>query len=91
MAALVSTGPFLAPIAPSPADGQVLCEARKMLQSSSHYFLRTVQCEFDGGVLTVRGRVPTFYLKQLAQALLARVPGVDRLVNRLDVCNPAGV
>lgn len=69
----------------------VLAEVRRKLHESSYYFLRTVGCEFERGVLTLRGRVPSFYLKQLAQSLAARVAGVERVVNALEVCNPAGL
>jgi len=41
--------------------------------------------EHRDGVLTVRGRVPTFYLKQLLQTILKRVDGVQRVNNQVDV------
>ena len=36
-------------------------------------------------VLVVTGRVPTFYLKQILQTELARLDGVDRIVNQVVV------
>jgi hypothetical protein len=33
----------------------------------------------------LRGEVPTFYLKQLAQTIAQQTPGVDRVVNRIHV------
>ena len=31
--------------------------------------LRKIECEFDHAVLTLRGTVPSFYIKQMAQAI----------------------
>ncbi len=36
-------------------------------------------------ILVVRGRVPTFYLKQVLQSELLRIDGVDRVVNEVVV------
>jgi len=46
---------------------------------------RDVTCEFYGGVLILRGCLPTYYLKQLAQTLAAQVEGVQQLDNRIEV------
>jgi hypothetical protein len=43
----------------------------------------------DDGVLTLRGRVPSYYLKQIAQTLAhERLRGAARLHNALDVVPP---
>jgi hypothetical protein len=42
-------------------------------------------------VLTLRGKVPTFYLKQTLQALVEKVDGVTQVQNLVDVTYPAGV
>jgi osmotically-inducible protein OsmY len=47
--------------------------------------LRGISWEYREGVLTLNGRLPTFYLKQMAQAAVARVAGVERVVNRIEV------
>lgn len=66
------------------------------LRRSPYFELRSVSCECHEGVLTLQGRVPSYYLKQLAQALLAELPGVARIDNRVEVVapvsfqNPAG-
>jgi osmotically-inducible protein OsmY len=46
---------------------------------------RLVCSEFHDGVLRLSGCLPSFYLKQLVQALAHRIPGVSRVVNRIDV------
>lgn len=65
--------------------------ARERLSGTSYQFLRFVDCCFQNGVLTLRGRVPSFYLKQMAQSLLANIEGVDRIDNRVDVVSPCGL
>ena len=64
-------------------DPARLAEAR--LQASSYSELRSLRCDFHEGVLTLRGRVSSFYATQLAQSLAARVPRVEEVVNRIEV------
>ena len=77
-------------LSPSAPASQVVVEVRNKLQSSSHRFQDHVFCEFDGGVLRMTGRLPSFYLKQLAQSLAERVAGIEHIDNRIDVMNPVG-
>ena len=44
-----------------------------------------VSCREHEGVLTLRGRLPRYYLKQMAQELARRVEGVELVVNRIEV------
>ena len=55
--------------------------ARDCLRRSSYYPIRSVSCECRQGVLFLRGPLPTFYLKQLAQEAVAKVDGILRVVN----------
>src|SRR5438270_1488087 len=59
--------------------------ARDRLLLSSYLPLRAVGCSFRDGVLTLRGRVPSYYQKQLAQAIVAEVEGVREIVNEIQV------
>jgi osmotically-inducible protein OsmY len=79
-----------APIVSSPQAGVVQSIERR-LRESSYYYLRTISAAYEAGVVTLRGRVPTFYLKQTVQALVERIEGVEQVVNLVDVVNPAGV
>ena len=54
-------------------------------KASGYRTLTAVACHFHEGVVVLRGRVPSFYMKQLAQVLAGRVPGVDVVANRLRV------
>jgi osmotically-inducible protein OsmY len=62
--------------------------AQQVLRRSSYFELREVSCDFSGGILTLRGRVPSYHLKQLAQASVADVPGVVEVHNRVEVVSP---
>jgi hypothetical protein len=61
--------------------------AYEALASHCHFRGRAdgFQFENDGGVLTVRGRVPSFYLKQVLQTILNRLDGVRLVNNQADV------
>ncbi|NBO90767.1 MAG: BON domain-containing protein [Planctomycetia bacterium] len=59
--------------------------AENRLRSNSYLALKNVSCEFREGVLTLRGYLPSYYLKQMAQAAVARIEGVDRVVNEIEV------
>jgi hypothetical protein len=59
-------------------------EALNRLRSRPYRALERVSCEYREGTLTLRGRVPSYYLKQLAQAALAGLVGV-RVANHLEV------
>ncbi len=59
--------------------------ARAVLRQSAYAELRELSCDFNGGILTLRGLVPTYYLKQLAQEAVADVPGVIEVENRVEV------
>ncbi len=67
---------------------QVAAQAEAQLRSSPYLPLRKLRCEYNEGVLTIRGQVPTFYLKQLAQTRIRQVPGVEEINNRVEVAWP---
>jgi len=39
-------------------------------------------------VLVIHGRAPSFYLKQMVQAMLLRLDGIPRIENRIHVVSP---
>jgi hypothetical protein len=49
------------------------------LRESPYLALRHIKCECHAGLLTLRGRLPTFYTKQVMNALLKDVEGVRRI------------
>ncbi len=68
----------------------ILQSIDRRLRESSYYYLRTISTAYEAGVVTLRGRVPTFYLKQTVQAIVEKIEGVEQVVNLVDVVNPAG-
>ena len=78
-------------IRPAKKKPAVEAEAQSRLRTSNYLELRRVSCEFHEGVLTLRGRVPTFYLKQIAQELIRQLDGVVEINNRLVVAAPPGL
>ena len=55
------------------------------------FYFRDVSIDFADDTLTLRGRVPSFYMKQILQTLLARVDGVNRVDNQVDVTSATGL
>ena len=49
-----------------------------------------VTWHYAEGTLTLRGRVSTFYMKQMLQTRLREVVHVRRLINRVDVVGSMG-
>lgn len=59
--------------------------AQERLQNSGYAALRLLACQYHEGVLSVRGRVSTFYLRQVALTILKHVPGVEVFVDHIEV------
>jgi hypothetical protein len=55
------------------------------LRGSGYAALHGVGFTFESGVLHLRGCVPTYYLKQVAQSLVVDLEGVLRVNNQLEV------
>jgi osmotically-inducible protein OsmY len=71
-----------------PTQQAVAEGAEHRLRCNAYLALKNVSCEFREGVLTLRGCLPTYYLKQMAQTEVARVAGVQRVVNEIEVVAP---
>lgn len=59
--------------------------AQDTLAHSDYLELRPLSCEFFAGVLTLRGTVGSFYMKQLAQETLRGLDGVRYIANEIRV------
>ncbi len=55
------------------------------LSRSGYLALRDVSCVSSEGVIFLHGRVPSFYLKQVAQEIAFGAEGVRRVINRIEV------
>jgi hypothetical protein len=49
------------------------------LRSSGYAGLRRLRCEVTDALVIVRGVLPSYYLKQMAQAVLLRLDGMPRI------------
>jgi hypothetical protein len=75
------------------SPSEVLARVHDKLSQCCHftYHWREISCFYQDGILTLRGRVPSFYLKQILQTTLMNVPGVKRVDNRVDVVASDGL
>jgi osmotically-inducible protein OsmY len=69
-------------------DRQTIDSASRRLAQSGYHQHRRVSLDFHEGVLTLRGIVSSFFLKQLAHVLVADVVGIEEIANRLEVHYP---
>lgn len=68
---------------PSPMD-----VARRRLRNSPYLPVRSVSCEYHQGILFLRGQLPSYFLKQIAQETVAKLDGVVRVSNEIEVHPP---
>jgi hypothetical protein len=65
----------------------LLCAtARRLLKTSGHQSLSSLECSFSGGVITISGVVSSYFLKQMAQEIVLRVTAVYAVDNQIEVC-----
>jgi hypothetical protein len=84
--------PALDPAPAGPANPSLNPQAvaERGLRSSRYSALKHVSCDYQGGVLVLRGCLPTYYLKQIAQEVVAhQFCEGERLENRIQVVRPA--
>jgi len=74
----------ISPPRPNPPQ-RILEGAESCLRSNPYLALKNVTCDYREGVLTLRGCLPSYYLKQIAQTAVARVAGGVRIVNEIEV------
>jgi hypothetical protein len=81
----------------TPADeaSRLCSEAERRLRRAGYLALHDIRCELASGVLRLHGRVGSYYLKQVAQAVVATVAGASALENHIEIvgrtarCAPA--
>lgn len=74
---------------PSPdglIDAKNLAEAaRYRILHQPHLTKQRIWCECDQGRLSLRGQVPSYYFKQLAQEAVVDMEGVRQVINEIEV------
>ena len=74
----------------APVSTKVAEEVTESLKAAGYRALLAVVCHYHEGVLVLQGRVPSFYLKQVAQVQASKVPDVEVIVNRVTVDDAIG-
>jgi osmotically-inducible protein OsmY len=64
--------------------------ARGRLLASPYLEVRKLHCDHHEGVLVLRGQVPSYYYKQMAQEAVRNIQGVEMILNAVDVALPRG-
>jgi hypothetical protein len=55
------------------------------------YYFRFIRFDARHGVLTVRGSLPSFYLKQVLISRLQHIDGLERIDDQVDVVSSTGL
>lgn len=72
-------------------DRQLAANVRNALLATGRASFRAIEVAAENGGVTLDGVAPCFFIKQIAQTISLKTPGVERVVNRLrvvttDVC-----
>jgi hypothetical protein len=81
--ALVAATSMIRDIAPESTPTSEVAKQRILHQP--HLTMQRIWCEFQEGRLFLRGQVPSYYFKQLAQEAVADMDGVRQVVNEIEV------
>lgn len=77
-------------ISTSSHSSMICRKAEEKLRRSAYLALRDVSCTAKGHALYLRGHLPSYYLKQVAQTVALGVEGVRHVVNLIEVVAPLG-
>lgn len=66
-------------------DTELVRNVEQALAASGYMQLRAVEVKVHEGLVTLKGRVPTYYLKQMAQSVAMQHEGVEMLQNNIEV------
>ncbi|MCA9190116.1 MAG: BON domain-containing protein [Planctomycetales bacterium] len=55
------------------------------IKGSPHLAGHQVFCQAESGVIVLHGRVGSFFQKQMAQEVLKKLSGIEKIVNELEV------
>jgi len=66
-------------------DTELVRNIEWALAASGYMQLRAVEVKVHEALVTLKGRVPTYYLKQMAQSVAMQHEGVEMLQNDIEV------
>ena len=74
-------------------DREIVALAATDLAEHFHFrrHLDGIEIDCQGGALSVSGKLPSYYLKQLLQTVLREIPGVKRINNQVSVVSSTGL
>lgn len=76
----------------APKQCECSCKIRNIAiqcwESSGYTELKKLDCDFESGVVYLRGIVSSFYYKQLAQETIRHIEGINRIINEIVVSKP---
>jgi osmotically-inducible protein OsmY len=67
------------------AAKRIVVRAMDVLQQRLDSAARQITCEYEDGVLLLRGHLTSYYEKQMAQETLRALEGVDQIINKIEV------
>ena len=82
---IASANPALSDLAPPQLDRHLADAAETALAASKYVSLRKLQCRAEKGVVEISGMVPSFYLKQMAQAAVQQLHPAATVRNLVEV------
>jgi osmotically-inducible protein OsmY len=76
-------------VAGTPADRLLANKISTNLADTNRFNLKRLAVDVQRGEVTIRGCVGSFYERQIAIQTCRLVPGIDRLIDALDVADAA--
>lgn len=67
------------------ADRELLQQVKSSLHHRGYRSVRTLEIQIERGIAVLQGRVPTFYMRQIAVECVKNVAGVTQIIDRIDV------
>lgn len=69
----------------APLSSTGVSTLQSQFRASAYWSIRQLVCEIDREQVVLRGTVPSYYLKQVAQSLALKAIGVERLHSNIEV------
>ncbi len=66
-------------------DEEIIQATLRNLRALGYDGLQSITCEHHEGMLVLRGCVPSYFMKQLAQTVASKISGVKIVVNSVSV------
>jgi hypothetical protein len=73
------------PTRPAPLSSTGVSALQRQFRTSAYWSIRQIVCEIDREQIVLRGTVPSYYLKQVAQSLALKAIGVERVHSHIEV------